>query len=141
MSKWLLPALMCIITVFSSVQTFAQEEDVEYAWGTAKTISSNQIVVIEYDYDNDQDIEATYSVDPKVELRGVNSLKDITAGDSLDIEYVIQSGKKIAKVITVEKASKAEEQEEYLPLETYEEEWEYPMEEPGSTETSEPEFE
>ena len=140
MSKWLLAVLICIITVFSSTQTFAQEEDIEYSWGTVKSISSSQIVVTEYDYDNDEDVEATYSVDPKVELIGVKSLEDIAVGDSLDIEYIIQSGKKIAKVITVEKLFKAEEQEEYVPIETYDEEWEYPQEESGSTETSEPEF-
>ena len=143
MSKWLSAVLICIISiiiVFSSTQTFAQEEDIEYSWGTVKSISSSQIVVTEYDYDNDEDVEATYSVDPKVELIGVKSLKDIAVGDSLDIEYVIQSGKKIAKVITVEKLFKAEEQEEYVPIETYDEEWEYPQEESGSTETSEPEF-
>ena len=143
MSKWLSAVVICIVSiiiVFSSAQTFAQEEDIAYSWGMVKSISSSQIVVTEYDYDNDEDVEVTYSVDPKVELIGVKSLKDIALGDSLDIEYVIQSGKKIAKVITVEKPFKAEEQEEYVPLETYEKEWEYPQEESGSTETSEPEF-
>lgn len=141
MSKGLLTVLMCIITVFSSAQTFAQEEDVEYTWGTVKSISSSQIVVTEYDYDNDEDVEATYSTDPKVELIGVKTLKDIAVGDDLDIEYVIQGGKKVAKVITVEKPSKTEEQEEYAPSQAYEEEWGYPPEESGSTETSEPEVE
>ncbi len=109
MSKWLLAVLICVITVFSSAQTFAQEEDVEYSWGTVKSISSNEIVVTEYDYDKDEDVEVTYSIDPKVELEGVKTLKDITVGDSLDIKYVIQGGKKIAKVITVEEPSKTEE--------------------------------
>ena len=140
MSKWLLAVLICVIAVFSSGQIFAQEEDIEYSWSTVKSISSTQIVVIEYDYDNDEDVEVAYSIDPKVELRGVKTLKDIAVGDNLEIEYVIRGGKKVTKVIAVEKPSKAEE-EEYTPSQTYEEEWEYPAEESGSTEASEPEFE
>lgn len=44
MSKWLSAVLICIISiiiVFSSTQTFAQEEDIEYSWGTVKSISSS----------------------------------------------------------------------------------------------------
>ena len=108
MSKWLLAMLMCVIVVFSSVQLFAQEEDIEYSWGVVKSIFSAQLVVIEYDYDNDEDLEVTYSIDPKVELRGVKTLKDIVVGDELDIEYVIKDGKKVIKVITVEKAPEFE---------------------------------
>ena len=103
MNKWLLAVLICVITVFSSNQIFAQEEDVEYSWGTVKSISSSRIIVTEYDYDNNE-AEVAYAVDPKVELRGVKTLKDIAVGDDLDIEYVIRGGKKVAKVLTVEKA-------------------------------------
>lgn len=142
MSKWLLVVLMCI-TVFSSVQAFAQEEDVDYSWGTAKSVSSDQIIVTERGYDNDEyvDVEVIYSIDPAVELEGVESLKDIVTGDSLDIEYVIQGDKKVAKVVTVEKPSETGEQGEYVSSETYEEEWDQSLEESDSTETSELESE
>lgn len=142
MSKWLLVVLMCI-AVFSSVQAFAQEEDVDYSWGTAKSVSSDQIIVTERGYDNDEyvDVEVIYSIDPAVELEGVESLKDIVTGDSLDIEYVIQGDKKVAKVVTVEKPSETGEQGEYVSSETYEEEWDQSLEESDSTETSELESE
>lgn len=142
MSKWLLVMFMCVMVTCSSIRAFAQEEErVEYSWGTVKSISSNQIVILEYDYDRDEDVESAYSINPNVEFRGVETLKDIAVGDDIDIEYVIQSGKKITKVITAEKSFGAEEQEEYVPSETYEEEWEYPREESGPTEPSEPKFE
>jgi len=105
-SKWLVVAFMCVMAACSSTQAFAQEEErVEYSWGTVKSISSDQIVVMEYDYDRDEDVESAYSINPNVEFRGVETLKDIAVGDDLDIEYVIQSGKKITKVIIAEKSA------------------------------------
>jgi len=56
-----------------------------------------------------------------VKLKNVEALKDIKAGDSIDIDYVVRGDKKVAKIIAVEKPSK----EEYTPSETYEEEPEY----------------
>jgi len=92
-------------------------------------ITSNQIIIAEYDDETDKELEVTYTIDPEVELKNVNALKDISVGDSVDIEYVVRNGKKVAKVIAVEKPSEAEEQQEYTPSETYEKELEYPSEE------------
>ena len=106
--------------------SLAQEEEVEekldYSWGIVSSISSNQVVVIEYDYDTQEDINVTYTLDPKVELKNVESLKDIKEGDNVVIDYAIKDGKKLAKIITIEEPSY---EEEYTPPETYEEEPEY----------------
>ena len=88
---------------------FAQEEDAEYSWGTAKSVSSDQIVVMEYDYDKDEDVEVSYVVDPKVELKGVDSLDDIKVGDDIEVNYVTKDGKKVARVIAVEKPTEEED--------------------------------
>ena len=56
----------------------------------------------------------------------MDSLKSIAVGDSVDIEYVVKDGEKVAKVIAVEKSS---QEEESTPSETYEEEPEYSPEE------------
>ncbi|UCH12126.1 MAG: hypothetical protein JSW18_04735 [Candidatus Omnitrophota bacterium] len=101
--------------------SLAQEEEMEYSWGTVNSVSSGQIVVAEYDRSRDEDVYVTYTIDPKAKLENVNSLKDIAVGDSVDIEYVVREGKKVAKLITVEKVSV---EEEYLPRGEY-----YPEEE------------
>ena len=87
------------------------EEETEFSWGTAKKISSNQIVVTEWDTDRFEEVDVVYTIDPKVKLKNVNSLKDIAAGDKVEIDYVIKDDKRIAKVIVVEKTSVVEVEE------------------------------
>lgn len=101
----------------------AQEEEVatEYSWGVVKSVSSEQLVVTEYDYDSGEEIDVTYTIDPAAELINVDSLKDIAVGDTVDIEYVVKVDEKVTRVITVEKSS-YEEEEEYTPSETYKQE-------------------
>lgn len=111
--------LMCSMPGISLAQ---EEEEMEYSWGAVSSVSSNQIVITEYDYDSEEGADVTYAVDPNAELKNVDSLKDIAVGDNVDIEYVVRNGKKVAKIITVEKSSS---EEEYTPSQTYEEESEY----------------
>lgn len=118
-----------LVVCFASGISLAQEEEkeTEYSWGTVSSISSDQITVKEHDYASENEVEVTYTIDPKVELKNVNSLKDIAVGDSVDIDYVVKDGKKVAMIIDVEKPSYEEEssyEEEYTPSETYEEELE-----------------
>lgn len=95
----------------------AQGEEVDYSWGIVANVSEGQIVVTEYDYDKDREADVVYSIDPNVELENAASLKDIAAGDSVDIEYVVEGDKRVAKVIAVDKSGK-----EYEPVEIYKEE-------------------
>jgi len=114
--------LMC----YMSGVSLAQEEEVEYSWGRVSSLSSNQITVKEYDYESDEEVDVTYVIDPKVKIENVNSLEEITIGDSVGIDFVVRKDKKVAKVIIVEKSSY---EEEYTPEETYEEEPEEEYEE------------
>lgn len=86
------------------------EEEMEYSWGVVTDISSNRLVVSEYDYDTDEESEVSYTIDPNVELVNVNSLEEIAIGYSVEIEFVIKDNDKIAKIITVEIL-----EEEYIP--------------------------
>ncbi len=101
------------------------EEELGYSWGIVSSVSSKQIVVTEYDYDTYEDVNATYTLDPKVSLKNAESLKDIKEGDDVEINYAIKGDKKVAKTITIKKPS----YEEYTPPETYEEESDYSSEE------------
>ena len=104
MNKWLSVVLMSIMVVALPYATFAQEEDVEYDYGSVVKVDAtkNEIVIGEYDYDNDTEITVTYLVDPKANFENVNSLKEIAPGTYVDIEYIIaEGGKKIAKSISV----------------------------------------
>ncbi|MFB0561836.1 MAG: hypothetical protein ACETWM_11600 [Candidatus Lokiarchaeia archaeon] len=118
-------ALLFLMCYMSGV-SLAQEEELEYSWGRVSSLSSNQIIVKEYDYESDEDVDVTYVIDPKVKIENVNSLEEITVGDSVGIDFVVRDSEKVAKVIIVEKSSY---EEEYTPEEEYEEEPEEEYEE------------
>ena len=79
------------------------EEETEYTYGTVSSVSADQLVIKEYDYDNDQEVDITYTVGPDAKIQNAASLKDIVAGDSVEIDYVVKDGKRIVRNISVEK--------------------------------------
>ena len=112
--------LTCLLCGISLAQE--QEEELKYSWGTVSSLSSKQIVITEYDYDADEEVDVTYILDPNVKLHNVNSLKDIVIGNDVWIDYVTRGSGKVAMGIELKKAS---DEEEYTPPETYEEDSEY----------------
>jgi len=112
--------LTCSLSTVALAQEEAAEEgEIEYSWGIVSSVSSDQIIVKEYDYNSDEEVNVIYTIDPEVELANVSLLKDIVQGDTVDIEYVIKGDKKIARFISVEKAYD-EKDDEYMPSESYE---------------------
>jgi len=85
------------------------EDETDYSFGTVKSVGTDQIVVSEYDYEADKDVDVTYAVDASAQLENAASLKDIVAGDNVEIDFVNQDGKKVAKLISVEKPIAEEE--------------------------------
>ena len=85
------------------------EEGTEFSYGTVKSISANQIVVSEYDYDTDKDVDVTYMVPAEAKLENVASLQEIAVGDAVDIDFLVKDGQKAASTITVEKPLQEDE--------------------------------
>ena len=85
------------------------EAETEFSYGTVKSIAAGQLVVSEYDYNSDQDVDVTYSVPANTKFEGVASLTEITAGDAVDIDFLVQGDQKIASAITVEKPTAEDE--------------------------------
>lgn len=105
------------------------EDEMDYAWGTVKEVSNDTIVLTEYSYDTDVDIDVAYGVSPDTEIFNVESLDNIKIGDAVEIEYIVASGKKEAMIISVEMG-----EEEYVPIgppATFEEDFEYTPEDEG----------
>ena len=92
----------------------ANEETTEFSYGTVKSISENQVVVTEYDYDSDKDVETTYSVPATATFEGISKLSEIAVGDAIDIDYIVKDGQKIASVLSVEKTTPVSEEESAL---------------------------
>ncbi len=101
--------------------SFAQEqgeEEAEYTWGIVSSISAQQIVLSEYDYDTDEEVNVAYTLDPDLELKNLESLEEIVVGSDVWVDYVVKDGKKIAVGIELRMPSS----EESTPWETEEEE-------------------
>jgi len=130
MGRYLIVSLLVLFSLISFVPTIVQaqeEEETEYSWGTVTSVSSNQIVITEYDYNSDEESDVAYTLAPYVKLDNVNSLKDIAIGDEVWVDYVVTEGKKVAVSIEVKESS----DEEYTPSfeeesDTSEEQYQYP---------------
>ncbi|MDO8729752.1 MAG: hypothetical protein Q7J69_00990 [Candidatus Omnitrophota bacterium] len=94
-----------------AVPPAVEVEEPEYAFGTAKSVEGDTLVINEFDYDTGEEKEATYWVDSKTEYDNVASLKEVAAGDEVDIDYLVKDGKKVAVAISVAKPVEGEEGE------------------------------
>ena len=118
-------SVILAVTIFCFVSNFSlaqDEKDMDYSWGAVVEMSSDQIVVSEYDYDLDEEKDVVYKVSPDTELRNIEALKDLAEGDSVEISYVVKGKERIAKVITLEESYL---EEEYSATEELDEEIEY----------------
>lgn len=112
MAKYLLLILVCISLAY--VPAYSQEEDVEYGYGTVVEIKkdSNEIVVSEYDWESEEEVDVTYSIHEDLKIENIDSWKEIPNETYIDIEYVIDAdGKRIAKYINAHKTEEIETEE------------------------------
>ena len=123
--------LAAAVFCFASNLSLAQDEEgMDYSWGAVVEVSSDQIIVSEYDYDLDEEKDVVYKVNPDTELNNIESLKDLIKGDNIDINYVVEAKERIAKVITLEESyldegysatdEQLDEEIEYVPAESEE---------------------
>ncbi len=70
-----------------------------YSYGTVLKVSPTEIVLQEYDYDSDVEKEVIYSVDVTIKIEGFKALTDLVSEDVVEVYYLEQDGKKIAKII------------------------------------------
>ncbi|MBI3307602.1 MAG: hypothetical protein HYZ84_07350 [Candidatus Omnitrophica bacterium] len=88
---------------------FAQEEvETEYSYGTVKSVSGAQIIVSEYDFEKDADVDVTYTTDASTQFEGVAAIGEVGTGDDIEIDYVVKGGNKNATLVSIEKAAAAE---------------------------------
>lgn len=75
-------------------------EEMNYSYGKVFRVSPQEISVTEYDYEKDQEINESYTIDPAIELQNIPSLDRLAAGDEVEIYYDNKNGKKIALIIS-----------------------------------------
>jgi hypothetical protein len=98
-------ALLTGVVMINTSAVYAQEDDVEeYSWGTVAEISGDQIVIVEYNYETEEEQNETYLIAPDVELLGISALSEIKVGDAVEFRYAVQGGKKVVLAIGLDKS-------------------------------------
>ena len=88
---------------FVAAQARAEGEDIgemDYSYGKVLSVSPQEIVITEYDYEKDTEVNVTYMIDPELELQNIKALKDIVAGDEVEVYYDEKDGQKTARIIS-----------------------------------------
>jgi len=89
-----------------------EDDNLMYTYGTVVSIAPEVMVINEYDFDSDSFKEVTYSLTADVQLSNVPAVTDIAAGDSVEVYYIVEGDKKIAKTIGKDEEDILDEAEE-----------------------------
>ena len=115
--KRVLMGILVFVVAFLGVWGFdlapdQEAEELDFSWGTVSSISKDRMVLVEIDLETDEEIDVSYLIDAHTEFQNVDSIDDIGTDDSVDLDYVFENGKRVAKVIYVNGAEE-EQQVEY----------------------------
>ena len=86
-----------LIAFFTTTTCFAI--DLEDATGKVTARTDTTITIQEYDYDLDKEVQNTYEIGSDVNLGNAESLSAIPTGATIEIAYVQDGDKRIAKTI------------------------------------------
>lgn len=88
-------------------------KDLQAAFGSVVKASETEIVISQYNSEQEMDQEVTYVVDPQTHLEGAAAAAEIAAGEEVEILYEEMEGKKVARFISKELLPDDETQEDY----------------------------
>jgi hypothetical protein len=84
----------------NSVAVTDADETLEYTYGSVVSASPAEIVINEYNYETDEEVNMTYGVNAETKFNNIASPQDLAKDDNVDIYYKVAGDKKIAKMIT-----------------------------------------
>ncbi|OGX25463.1 MAG: hypothetical protein A2787_09950 [Omnitrophica WOR_2 bacterium RIFCSPHIGHO2_01_FULL_48_9] len=82
--------------------------DISYSYGIVTSVSPEEITLLEYDYDRDEEVQVVYKIAADTEFNNIGSVDKIAKNDEVEIYYVDEAGIKTAKSIEKEEVSPAE---------------------------------
>ena len=88
-------------------------KDLQAAFGSVVKASETEIVISQYNSEQEMDQEVAYTVDPQTHLEGAATAAEIAAGEEVEILYEEMDGKKAARFISKELLPDDEMQEDY----------------------------
>lgn len=97
-------AFLAMVGFLNSVVSFrpvhAQDvDDYYYSFGRVVRVEESTIVIAEYDYDREEEVEVSFLIDSQTVLEDIDSLNQITIGEEIEILYEIVDEKAVARRI------------------------------------------
>ena len=78
----------------------AQEvDDFFYSFGKVVRVEASEIVIAEYDYDREEEVELSFLIDSQTVLENIDSLNKINIGEEIEILYEMINDKSVARRI------------------------------------------
>ena len=106
MKKLMLVPLFALALAFAAniPVSFAQENNNEdkFSFGKVLSVNAQEVVVKEYDFAKDADVEVTYSITAETELGNVNAVTDLAVNDDIVIDFVEKDGKRLVTTLVKE---------------------------------------
>ena len=89
-----------------ALSAYAQDtegtKDLQAAFGSVVKASETEIVISQYNSEQEMDQEVAYTVDPQTHLEGATTVAEIAAGEEVEILYEEIGGNKVARFISKE---------------------------------------
>jgi hypothetical protein len=105
MKKIITLMVFCLLLLAAGrllAQTNASGEETGYAYGTVSSVNADKLVICEYDYNKDEEVEVEYRIDPQVELKNLTSLDELVAGRNVEVDFIIAENQRLAKAISLD---------------------------------------
>ena len=80
-----------------------QQDELSYSWGTISSLSSDTIVLTEYDYETEEEADVAYEIGANVEVNNIDSINNLKIGDEVEIAYVLTGDARIAEAVSLQK--------------------------------------
>jgi len=87
----------------------ALADDVFFAYGIVAKVEAGKLTMSEYDYENDEELNVAYEMDPAVVFKNVDSLRNISPGTTVEVNFIVKNNKRVATQVAVEDEAGMEE--------------------------------
>ena len=88
------------------------DEMLEFTFGTLVRVSNEEITILEYNFEQEKEMEQIYAVTPATEFINVQSLSALKIGEEIEIEFKEKDGQKVAMAIAKDEEIPMDELEE-----------------------------
>jgi hypothetical protein len=94
-------ALAFAVNIPVSIAQDNTNED-KFSFGKVVSVNAQEVMVKEYDFAKDADVEVAYTITGETEFGNVNAVTDLAANDDIVIDYVEKDGKRVVTTLVKE---------------------------------------